>query len=144
MMQLTQRCRFSASHRLFVREWSDERNARIFGKCANPFGHGHDYEVEVTLQGHPDPETGLLVHRHALQSFLDREIVRTFDRRNLNCDIAEFRTLVPTTENLAVVLERRLRDAWHGAQLDGTRLVKIRVRETERNIFELSCHVWKS
>ncbi len=137
MFRLTRRYRFSASHRLHADSLTEEQNRAVYGKCNNPFGHGHDYALEVSVRGPLDPETGRAADIAALDRLVHREAVGPFDHRNLNCDAPEFATLPPTTENLALVIERRLERAWTDVfpgpwpQLD-----RIRIQETRRNRVE--------
>ncbi len=131
-MKLTRRYRFSASHRLDTLALSVDENRKLYGKCNNPYGHGHNYVLDVTVAGSPD-ESGQIAGREALDTLVGERILARFDHRNLNVDITELRGVVPTTENLAVVIERALADGWPlRAKLD-----RVRISETERNIFEL-------
>ena len=131
-MKLTRRYRFSASHRLDTLALSVDENRKLYGKCNNPYGHGHNYVLDVTVAGSPD-ESGQIAGREALDTLVGERILARFDHRNLNVDITELRGVVPTTENLAVVIERALADGWPlRAKLDS-----VRISETERNIFEL-------
>ena len=131
-MTLTRRYRFSASHRLNTPALSVEENRKLYGKCNNPYGHGHDYVLDVTVAGSAD-ESGQIVGREALDALVAERILAKFDHRNLNTDIAELKGIVATTESLAVVIERALKDRWPlEAKLD-----RVRISETERNIFEL-------
>jgi 6-pyruvoyltetrahydropterin/6-carboxytetrahydropterin synthase len=138
MIQLTRRYQFSASHRLHSADLSEAENERIFGKCNNPYGHGHNYEVEVTVKGEVDRATGCVVNLSDLDTLVGEQVVGPFDHRNLNEEIAEFQHLVPTTENLGMVIDRRLREAWPrvfpGA---APKLERVRILETPRNIFEI-------
>ncbi len=131
-MNLTRRYRFSASHRLDTPSLSAEENRRLYGKCNNPYGHGHDYVLDITVAGAPD-ETGQIVRREALDALVQERVLSRFDHRNLNMDIAELKGVVPTTESLAVAIENALaRDLPLSAKL-----ARVRISETERNIFEL-------
>ena len=131
-MKLTRRYRFSASHRLDTPALSAEENRKLYGKCNNPYGHGHDYVLDVTVAGSPD-ESGQIVGREALDRLVSEKILARFDHRNLNVEIAELRGVVATTENLAVAIEKELKEGWPlPAKLD-----RVRISETERNIFEL-------
>ncbi len=131
-MKLTRRYRFSASHRLDTPALSPDQNRQLYGKCNNPYGHGHDYVLDVTVAGTPD-ESGQIVGREALDAMVDERILARFDHRNLNTDIAELQGVVATTESLAVVIEKALAHDWTlPAKLD-----RVRISETERNIFEL-------
>ncbi len=139
MIRLSRKYRFSASHRLYSPALSEERNRAIYGKCANPYGHGHDYEVEVTVAGRVDAVTGRSVSLAALDALVNGEIVEPFRYKNLNEEVPAFQMAVPTTENLAVEAARRLRAKWQivfGA--DGPQFENIRIWETERNICEVS------
>lgn len=138
MLRLTRRYGFAATHRLYSPAFSDERNAEVFGKCANPWGHGHNYEVEITVRGPVDPATGRVVDHGALDELARREILDPFRHRNLNEEVPAFREAVPTTENLAEEARRRLTAAWPVAFPHGPALEKIRIRETPRNI----CDIW--
>jgi len=131
-MRLTRRYRFAASHRLDVPAFSVEENRRLFGKCNNPHGHGHDYVLDVTVEGPPD-HTGQIVNRETLDTLVRERILQRLDHRNLNKDVAELAGIVPTTENLAVLIRGALSVDWPLA----SRLKKIRVSETDRNMFEL-------
>lgn len=131
-MKLTRRYRFSASHRLDTPALSAEENRRLYGKCNNPYGHGHDYVLDVTVAGSPD-ESGQIVGREALDKLVTERILARLDHRNLNIDVPELRGVVPTTESLAVAIEKALAEGWPlRATLD-----RVRISETERNIFEL-------
>ena len=143
-MRLTRRYRFSASHRLYSDHLSEEQNRQTFGKCANPFGHGHDYLLHVSVRGPLDPHTGRIVDLDLLDSIVRTEIVEPMEHSNLNVDIAEFQAgdFVPTTENLVVVVQRRLEGSWcryfSTSGFASVRLEKIRIEETRRNIFEIT------
>ncbi|MGD0001194.1 MAG: 6-carboxytetrahydropterin synthase [Bryobacteraceae bacterium] len=137
-MRLTRRYRFSASHRLHAPALDDERNREIYGKCNNPYGHGHDYTLEVVVAGEPASATGRLIALGELDRLVESVILKAMDRRDLNSQVEEFGKLVPTTENLAAVVAARLAKAWPAA-FAGTaaRLEKVRIHETKRNIFEV-------
>jgi 6-pyruvoyltetrahydropterin/6-carboxytetrahydropterin synthase len=107
----------------------------LYGKCNNPYGHGHDYVLDVTVAGSPD-ESGQVVGREDLDALVRERVLERFDHRNLNTDIAELAGVVPTTESLAVTIEKALAHRWAlPAKLDG-----VRISETERNIFELKAN----
>ena len=141
-IRLSRRYRFSASHRLYSDDLSEAENRAIFGKCANPYGHGHDYVLDVRVTGPLDPDTGRVVDLQTLDALVREAVLEPFEHSNLNVDIAEFGSLVPTTENLALVIERRLARKWDSrfaeAPLEHVRLDRIRIEETKRNIFEVS------
>jgi 6-pyruvoyltetrahydropterin/6-carboxytetrahydropterin synthase len=136
MMRLTRVYRFSASHRLHTDTLSVEENSALYGKCNNPFGHGHNYVVHVSVSGSVDPLTGRIVDVGALDRYVHERIVDTFDHRDMNLDIKDFASIVPTTENLAIVVDRRLRNGW-GDQFETARLDRVMIEETPRNTFEL-------
>lgn len=131
-MRLSRRYRFSASHRLDTPALSPEENRRLFGKCNNPYGHGHDYVLDVTVEGSPDA-SGLVASRSALDALVTERVLSRMDHKNLNQDIAELTSAVPTTENLALVIGNLLSADWPLR----ARLQRVRVSETDRNIFEL-------
>jgi 6-pyruvoyltetrahydropterin/6-carboxytetrahydropterin synthase len=137
-MRLTRRYRFSASHRLHSPELTDHRNREIYGKCNHPYGHGHDYVLDVSVEGPLDAATGRIVDLETLDSLVAREILEPFEHKNLNVEVDAFRQVVPTTENLAVEIHRRLNMAWGSAFAHpGPCLEKIRIEETKRNYIEL-------
>lgn len=137
-VRVTRRYRFSAAHRLDTPLLSAEQNRTVYGKCNNPYGHGHDYTVDVSLTGEVAPETGRLVPLAALDRFAEEVLLKPFDRRNLNVEVPEFAALVPTTENLAEVLARRIEVAWpHWFGEGAGRFEKLRIWETRKNIFEV-------
>jgi 6-pyruvoyltetrahydropterin/6-carboxytetrahydropterin synthase len=129
---LTRRCKFAASHRLHSSELSEAENQRIYGKCNNPYGHGHNYEVLVTIAGAVVPATGMIANLGELDPFVQERVVEAFDHRNLNEEIAEFRDVVPTTENLCIEIFRRLKD------FPAARVARVRVEETSKNSFEVT------
>jgi 6-pyruvoyltetrahydropterin/6-carboxytetrahydropterin synthase len=135
-MRVTRRYRFAASHRLDSFALSAEENRKLYGKCNNPYGHGHDYSLEISVEG-PVQADGMVVDREALDRLVEQRILRLLDHKNLNRDVPEFEGVVPTTENLASVIERRLREHWNLTP----RLARIRIAETERNTFEMEAPV---
>jgi 6-pyruvoyltetrahydropterin/6-carboxytetrahydropterin synthase len=127
---LTRRYMFSASHRLNSDSMSAEENQSVYGKCNNPHGHGHNYALEVTVAGHVEPKTGMICNLMDLDSFVQKNIVYRFDHENLNI-LAEFRTVVPTTENLCVAIYNILQKGFQHASVE-----KVRMEETMLNSFE--------
>jgi 6-pyruvoyltetrahydropterin/6-carboxytetrahydropterin synthase len=127
---LTRRYRFAASHRLHSAAFSDEENKRLYGKCGNPYGHGHNYILEVTVSGPIDPETGMVANLGELDPFVEREIIEPFDQKYLNEQVGEFRENVPTTENVCREIYRRLK-VFPAGRLEG-----VRIQETSNNSFE--------
>jgi 6-pyruvoyltetrahydropterin/6-carboxytetrahydropterin synthase len=137
-VRLTRRYGFAASHRLHSPALSEEENRRTYGKCNNPYGHGHNYEVEITIRGEVDAATGRVVDPGALDRIAEEQILKPLRYRNLNEEVSIFRDLVPTTENLAAELDRRLRSAWPETFAPaGPVFEKLRIWETERNICEI-------
>jgi 6-pyruvoyltetrahydropterin/6-carboxytetrahydropterin synthase len=130
-VNLTRRYRFAASHRLDSPALTAEQNRKLYGKCNNPHGHGHDYVLEVSVEG-PLNENGLMIDRQAMDTLVEARVLRRLDHKDLNRDVPELAG-VPTTENLAQLVERLLRADWNL----GPRLARIRIAETERNTFEL-------
>jgi 6-pyruvoyltetrahydropterin/6-carboxytetrahydropterin synthase len=127
---LGRRYHFAASHRLHSANLSEEENWRFYGKCNNPYGHGHNYVVEVLVSGTVDPATGMIVNLADLDSFVEREVIEVFDHKSMNEDVEAFRETVPTTENVCVEIFRRLK-AFPLAKLE-----RVRVDETSNNSFE--------
>ena len=128
---LHRRYRFSASHRLYVESFSPEANQETFGKCNNPFGHGHNYIVQVSFSGHPDPATGMVVNLADLDAFAQEQVLGRFDHTNLNL-LPDFASEVPTTENLAVALYALFK-GFTDAQLES-----VHVEETSNNAFDFA------
>lgn len=138
MLRLTRRYRFSASHRLHTPSLSEQQNRDLYGKCNNPFGHGHNYLLEVTVAGKLNESTGQLVAPAKLDALVDMCVLRDFDHKDLNSDVAEFRALVPTSENVTEVIRRRLDRCWNDSFPEGGPVLEnIRLHETKRNRFEL-------
>lgn len=131
-VRATRRVHFSAAHRLYRPDWSDERNAQVFGDCANPNWHGHNYEVEVTVEGEIDPETGFVMDLKRLREVLEARVVGDVDHRNLNLEVPWLSGVNPTTENLTVAIWERL----DGALPEGISLARVVVHETPRNSVE--------
>jgi 6-pyruvoyltetrahydropterin/6-carboxytetrahydropterin synthase len=134
-ISLSRRYHFAASHRLHTGKLSEEENKRVYGKCSNPYGHGHNYVLEVTVTGPVDPETGMIANLGELDPFVQREVVEPFDQKFLNEEVAEFREQVATTENVCREIFRRLK----GFRL--ARLERVRVEETSKNSFEIEAGV---
>ena len=128
--ELGRRYHFAASHRLHNPALSEEENWRLYGKCNNPYGHGHNYILEVLVSGKVDPATGMIANLADLDGFVEREVLDAFDHPSLNDEVPAFRTEVPTTENLCMEIFRRVR-AFPKAKLE-----RVRVEETANNSFE--------
>jgi 6-pyruvoyltetrahydropterin/6-carboxytetrahydropterin synthase len=139
MTRVTRRYKFAASHRLNSGRLSEQQNGELYGKCNNPYGHGHDYVLEVSVTGPLDPVSGLVVNVPALDRLVHKQVLRDFDHRYFNADVPEFSgDLVPTSENILRVIEDRLSGHWQDAfPADWPRLEGIRLQETKRNRFEL-------
>ena len=131
-MRLTSRYRFSASHRLDTPKLSPEENRRLYGKCNNPHGHGHNYVLDITVEG-PIDESGQVVNREALDGLVRERVLRRLDHRDLNTEIPELSGRVTTTENLAGMVREALDKYWTLP----VRLAGVRIAETARNSFEL-------
>jgi 6-pyruvoyltetrahydropterin/6-carboxytetrahydropterin synthase len=130
-VEVTRRETFSAGHRLFRPEWSDERNRDVFGRCSNPSGHGHNYVLEVGVIGGIDPETGYVLDLGELSRIVHEAVLDDVDHRNLNTDVEWLRGRIPTTEVLADAIWERL-----DARIAGGRLSRVVLRETEKNRVE--------
>ncbi|MEA2711106.1 MAG: 6-pyruvoyltetrahydropterin/6-carboxytetrahydropterin synthase [Phycisphaerales bacterium] len=134
MVRLSQKFEFSASHRLHSAQMSDEENRKCFGKCNNPNGHGHNYEVQVTLAGQPD-EKGLLVDVPAFERVVAQTVIEKFDHKNLNVEVGEFRELMPSVENIAMVIYRLLKPKFSEQR---AQLAAVTVWETPKTWCEYS------
>ena len=128
---VSRKAHFNAAHRLYRKDWTDEQNEHVFGKCNNPHFHGHNYEVEIKVTGHLDPETGILINLKDLKDIIEREVEDRFDHKNLNLDCPEFTDRVPTVENICIVIYEILRPFIPAALELG-----IKLYETPRNFAE--------
>lgn len=124
MILLTRKAEFSAAHYYWNNAFSDEENVRTFGKCANKNGHGHNYTLEVTVEGNVDPVSGFVVDLKWLRDVIDREVLQVYDHRHLNLEVPEFKTAIPSTENIAIAIWNRL-----APKLENARLHRVRVYE---------------
>src|SRR5690348_4933495 len=115
MVYLTRRYRFSASHRLHNDALSAEENSRLYGKCDNAFGHGHNYMLEVTVAGRVDSATGMVLYLGLMDGTVEREVIDRFDLTNLNEDVQPFQDIVPTTENVCIEIYKLLKDKLIGS-----------------------------
>jgi 6-pyruvoyltetrahydropterin/6-carboxytetrahydropterin synthase len=129
-IELGRRYRFSESHRLHSGKLSEEENRRVYGKCNNPHGHGHNYVVEVSVSGTVNPATGMIANLVDLDGFVEREVIEPFDHKLLNEEVAAFREQVPTTENVCKEIYKRLK------HFPKAKLERVRVEETSNNTFE--------
>lgn len=130
-MRVCRRATFNAAHRLFRKDWSDEKNNAVFGKCNNPNFHGHNYVLEVWIEGAIDTETGYVIDLKIVKDLIKNEITDRFDHKNLNLDCKEFLNLNPTAENIAVVCWNLLR-----SELDTKYELSVKLWETENNLVE--------
>lgn len=137
MIWVHRRYQFSASHRLHVATLDEQENVAMFGKCNNPFGHGHNYGLEVTVSGEVDARTGRAVNLDVLDRLVKHNVLDRYDHRYLNAELPEFAGTVPTTENLGKEIFRRLEQGWNSVFEGGSRLERIRIFETPRNIFQV-------
>ena len=130
MISVTRKSHFNAAHRLHNNNWSDEKNHEFYGLCNNKNYHGHNYDLEVTVSGEIDKESGYLIDMKYLS---DLNVCNKFDHKNLNLDTEEFKDLIPTAENIAVVIWNILRE-----KIDKKLNIKVKLFETERNSVEYS------
>lgn len=124
---------FNAAHRLHVPSWSEEENKAFFGLCNNAHYHGHNYDLEVKVEGEVDPVTGYLIDMKLIKQYIDEEVIERFDHKNLNLDTEEFRALNPTAENIVWVIWQKLR-----ARVPKEMNLSVRLYETPRNFVEFN------
>lgn len=132
MVTVTRRETFSASHRLYNPALTDAQNEAVFDKCSNPNGHGHNYELEVSVEGPIGPETGYVVDLKELKQIIRREVIAKLDHKHLNHDVDFLRGVIPTAENIALAIWKVL-----SPKIPTGRLVSVRLRETENNVVEV-------
>ena len=130
---VSRKAHFNAAHRLYNSDWTDARNVTVFGKCANPNYHGHNYELIVSVKGDIHPETGFVMDMKILKYLIEKEIEEKLDHKNLNEEVEEFKTLNPTAENIVVVIWNKLR-----AEIDNKLELSITLYETPRNFVTYS------
>lgn len=128
---LTRKTHFAAAHRLFNPKFSDVKNKETFGLCSNPNFHGHNYNLEVTVEGEPDPETGYVIDLKYLKQVLNENIIKHVDHKNLNLEVDFLQGINPTVENLCIAFWKRLEN-----QIPSGKLYSIRLYESERNLVE--------
>ena len=133
MIYITRRAHFNAAHRLFNREWSDDQNMAVFGKCSNPNWHGHNYELFVTVKGIPNNETGFVMNLKILSQIIEKKILKKVDHKNLNLEVDFLKGIQPSAENIAIAF-------WKQIEADvtsvGATLHAIKLIETENNYVE--------
>ncbi|MDN3619071.1 6-carboxytetrahydropterin synthase [Polaribacter undariae] len=132
-VKVYRRAHFNAAHRLFNSEWSDEKNAEVFGKCSNPNYHGHNYEMIVALFGEVDPITGFVYDLGLLRELIKEEVEEPFDHKNLNIEVPEFKNLNPTAENISIIIYNKLR-----AHIPANLEIEVTLYETRRNFVRYS------
>ncbi len=130
---VSRKAHFNAAHRLYRKDWSDEKNDQVFGLCNNPNFHGHNYELIVSVSGEIDPETGYVIDMKILKDLIKTEIEDCFDHKNLNIDVPEFQDLNPTAENIVVVIYNKLRN-----KLNQSLDLEVELYETPRNFVKYS------
>jgi 6-pyruvoyltetrahydropterin/6-carboxytetrahydropterin synthase len=130
---VSRKAHFNAAHRLYRKDWTDAQNENIFGKCANPHYHGHNYELIVHVKGTIDPETGYVMDMKVLKDLIKAEVEDKMDHKNLNEEVVEFSNLIPTAENMAVVIYN-----WLKPHFDQAHVLSITLYETPRNFVSYS------
>jgi 6-pyruvoyltetrahydropterin/6-carboxytetrahydropterin synthase len=133
IVTISRKAHFNAAHRLYRKDWSDDKNAQVFGKCSNPNFHGHNYELIVSLTGKINKETGFVVDMKILKDIIKEEIEDAFDHKNLNIEVEEFKDLNPTAENIVIVIYNKIRP-----RLDILLDLEVTLYETPRNFVTYS------
>jgi 6-pyruvoyltetrahydropterin/6-carboxytetrahydropterin synthase len=133
MIYLTRRERFSAAHRMFRKDWTDEKNQQVFGKCSNPNWHGHNYVLWVTVKGEPSSETGFVMNINRLKEVIHEKIINKIDHKNINLEVDFMKGKIATTENLAVSIWNELKLP---VENTGAALHCVKIEETENNFIE--------
>ena len=133
MIHITRKENFSAAHKLFREEWSDEKNEEIFGKCSNPNWHGHNYELFVTVKGEPDPETGFLLDLRKLSELIRHHVIDKLDHKNINLDVDFMKGVIASTENIATAIWKQLQPHINKLSCE---LHCVKLQETENNYVE--------
>ena len=130
---VSRKAHFNAAHRLYRKDWSDEQNDAIFGKCSNPNFHGHNYELIVSVTGPIDPDTGYVMDMKVLKDYIKSEVEEAFDHKNLNIEVPEFADTIPTAENIVVVIYNKLKKI-----LTSEQSMEVVLYETPRNFVTYS------
>ncbi len=130
---ITRKETFNAAHKLFRKDWSDEKNQEVFGKCSNKNWHGHNYILYVTVKGIPDNETGFVINLKQLSQIIKKEIITHLDHKNMNLDVDFLKEIIPSTENVIIRIWEQLKQP---IEKVGGELVKIKLMETENNLVE--------
>ena len=131
-VKVTRRETFNAAHRLYHKNWSDEKNEQVFGKCSNVNFHGHNYQLFVSVEGEIDAITGYVIDINILKNIIRKEIIEVLDHKNLNLDIEAFKDTNPTAENIAVFIFKTLKK-----HIDSSYQLSVKLYETENNIVEI-------
>lgn len=134
MVYVTRRERFSSAHKLYVKDWSEEKNMEIFGKCANPNWHGHNFELYVTAKGEPDKTTGFAADLSIVSKITREHIIKHLDHKNINLETPFMKGINPTIENLTIAVWNTLQA--HINNLENVQLHRIKIQETENNYAE--------
>ena len=133
MIYLTRRETFCAAHKLYRKEWSKKKNLKIFGQCANPNWHGHNYELVVTVKGEINPETGFVINLRILSKIIRENVIRKVDHKNLNLDVKFMKNKITSTENLAIAIWNELNPS---IKKSGCQLHRVTIKDTENNVVE--------
>ena len=133
IVTVSRKAHFNAAHRLYRKEWSDEKNAQVFGKCSNPNFHGHNYELVVSVTGKINKQTGFVMDMNVLKKIIKAEVEDAFDHKNLNLEVEEFKNLNPTAENIVVVIYNKIK-----LKLDTLLDLEVTLYETPRNFVTYS------
>ena len=133
MVFVTRKERFNAAHRLFIKEWSDEKNLEVFGKCSNPNWHGHNYDLYVTVKGNPDPVTGFVMDLKQLSHIINNNVIDKLDHKNINVDVDFMKNIMPSTEMVAKAIWEQIEKDIANA---GCQLHCVKLFETENNFVE--------
>lgn len=136
MIYVTRKAHFNAAHRLHNPSKSNEWNKAVYGKCNNKNWHGHNYTLEITVAGIPDPETGFIIDLGKLQDIITKQILNVCDHKNLNIEVPFLKDVIPTTENLAEAFFYQLQEDVNAASSESSRLYSVKLYETERNMAE--------
>ena len=133
MIYLTRRERFSSAHRMFRKDWTDEENFKVFGKCSNPNWHGHNYVLWVTVKGEQSGENGFVININTLKELITEKVISKLDHKNINLDVDFMRDKIATTENLALSIWNELKEP---IEKEGAKLHCVKIEETENNTIE--------
>ena len=133
IVTVSRKAHFNAAHRLYRKDWSDEKNVEVFGKCSNPNYHGHNYELIVSVTGKINKQTGFVMDMKNLKNIIKEEVEDVFDHKNLNLEVEEFKTLNPTAENIVVVIYKKIK-----SRLDSLLDLEVVLYETPRNFVTYS------